>query len=53
VEFLLSDQAKGFSYTTLTTSATIKTKVLEWGYKKAMKFPSYFARDSDAFIINN
>jgi hypothetical protein len=53
VEFLLGDEAKEFRYTTLTTAATIKTKVLKRGYQKAVKFASYFARDSEAFIINS
>ena len=53
VELLLGDEAKGFRYTTFTAAATIKTKVLKWGYQKAVKFARYFSRDSDAFIINS
>ena len=53
VEVTAGDASEGFCWNALTTTPTLKRKILKWGHQQAGKISSYFARDSDAFIINS
>ena len=52
IEFIASSNVHGFSIRSVECQADSKLKSLKWLYRKVMSFASYFARDSDAFIIN-
>ena len=53
VEVITACETQCFRWRVLTSTHTLKRKILKWGYLKACKLASYFARDSDAFIINS
>lgn len=43
----------GFSFNGLVATRKLKTKILKWVYCQVGKLLSFFARDSDAFIISS
>ena len=53
VEFIEGCKSYGYRGETSLNNLTLKSKILKWGHQQAASLASFFARDSDAFIINS